>query len=42
MVGVSDLILLLSAWGMTDSPFDLDGNGSVGTGDLIFLISAWG
>ena len=42
VVGVSDLILLLSAWGMTDSPFDLDGNGSVGTGDLIFLISAWG
>ena len=42
VVGVSDLILLLSAWGMTDSPFDLDGNGSVGNGDLIFLISAWG
>ena len=30
VVGVSDLILLLSAWGMTDSPFDLDGTGSVG------------
>ena len=42
VVGVNDLILLLSAWGMTDSPFDLNGNGSVGNGDLIFLISAWG
>ena len=42
LVGVNDLILLLSAWAMTDSPFDLDGNGTVDTGDLIFLISAWG
>jgi|GEM_PF-5042275 len=41
MVENNDLDLLLSAWGVTVSAFDQDGNGNVGLGDLIFLISAW-
>lgn len=38
----SDLSLLLSAWGLTHSPANLDGNGRVGGSDLAYLFSAWG
>lgn len=33
---------LQAAWGETDSPYDLDGNGSVGTGDLLILLANGG
>ncbi len=29
---------LLAQWGASDSPFDLDGDGTVGTGDLMLLL----
>ncbi len=43
VVGTTDLILLLGAWG-TDpgGPPDFDGDGNVGTSDLIELLGAWG
>ena len=42
-VGVSDLLLLLAAWG-TDpgGPPDFDGNGNVGVEDLLVLLGEWG
>ncbi len=43
IVGTSDLIALLGAWG-TDpqGPPDFDGDGNVGTSDLIELLGNWG
>ena len=44
VVGSSDLIILLGAWGRCpgECPADLDGDGVVGTGDLILLLGNWG
>ena len=44
VVGSSDLIILLGAWGRCrgECPADLDENGVVGTGDLILLLGNWG
>ncbi len=47
VVGSTDLILLLGAWGPCDDcgdccPADLDGDCTVGTGDLIILLGNWG
>ena len=44
VVGSSDLIILLGAWGRCpgDCPADLDGDGVVGTSDLILLLGNWG
>lgn len=42
-VGVSDLLILLAAWGSCpDCSADFDGNGSVGVSDLLVLLSEWG
>lgn len=45
-VSTSDLLILLSQWGVCDDcgdcPADLDGNCSVGTSDLLILLSNWG
>ncbi|MCZ6492616.1 MAG: ASPIC/UnbV domain-containing protein, partial [Planctomycetota bacterium] len=42
-VGASDLLALLSAWGLNpDHPADLDGDGSVGASDLLILLANWG
>ena len=42
-VSVLDLILLIDAWGSTDSPAcDLDGDGFVGVLDIVALVSEWG
>ncbi len=42
-VRVSDLIILLSAWGPNPGHLaDLDGNGEVRVPDLIILLAAWG
>ena len=43
LVGSSDLITLLGAWGTDPAgPPDFDGDGSVGTSDLIILLGNWG
>ncbi len=41
-VGVEDLLQLLYSWGETDSPGDLDGDGTVGILDLLTLLANWG
>jgi choice-of-anchor B domain-containing protein len=46
-VGISDLLMLLAAWGPCPDPpdpcpGDLDGDGSVGIGDLLILLANWG
>ena len=43
VVGTTDLLLLLSAWG-TDpgGPPDFDGDGNVGASDLVELLGNWG
>ncbi len=42
MVGVSDLIQILPAWGNKGGPEDLDGSGIVDIGDLLIVLSSWG
>ncbi len=42
MVGVSDLIEILCAWGNKGGPEDLDGSGFVDIGDLLVLLETWG
>ncbi len=47
IVGTSDLLMLLAAWGSCPAPprtcpADLDGNGVVGTNDLLLLLANWG
>ena len=46
VVGASDLIILLGAWGPCDDcddcPPDLDEDCTVGTGDLLLLLGNWG
>jgi hypothetical protein len=41
MVNVSDLLGMLSQWGMTCVGCELDG-GTVGITDLLFLLASWG
>ena len=42
-VGVADLVILLSAWGLNPGhAADFDGNGEVRVPDLIVLLGAWG
>ncbi len=42
VVGMSDLLALLAAWGQVHSSADLDGDGLVGISDLLILLGAWG
>jgi hypothetical protein len=43
LVGVTDLLLILAAWGpCAGCPEDLDGDDVVGAGDLVMLLAAWG
>jgi trimeric autotransporter adhesin len=46
VVDVSDLLILLAAWGPCppsgDCPADLDGDGVVGVSDLLILLENWG
>lgn len=43
VVGVTDLLSLLAAWGpCPDCAADLDGDGVVGVVDLLALLSLWG
>jgi len=42
MVGSTDLLALLAAWGTDDAFADVDDNGVVETADLLQLLSVWG
>ncbi len=46
VVDVSDLLILLSAWGACENPAncpaDLNGDGTVDTSDLLLLLANWG
>lgn len=43
IVGTSDLLELLSAWGSNPlGPPDFDGDNNVGTSDLLILLASWG
>jgi hypothetical protein len=42
-VGVTDLLLLIDAWGsLLDSPSDINGDGIVNVADLLLVVDAWG
>jgi hypothetical protein len=41
-VAVSDILLIIGAWGTADPVMDLDANGTVGVSDLLLIIAAWG
>ncbi len=41
-INVSDLLLVVSDWGLIDSPADIDGSGTVDLPDLLAIIGAWG
>jgi hypothetical protein len=42
IVGVTDALTLLAAWGARSGPADLDGDGIVDLDDLLSLLAAWG
>ena len=42
VVGISDFLTLLGAWGQTGSVADLDNDGIVGIGDFLLLLGSWG
>jgi hypothetical protein len=42
VVGVTDLLRILDAWGQSGVAEDLDGSGSVDVGDLLVILAAWG
>ena len=42
VVGISDFLTLLGAWGQTGSAADLDNDGLVGIGDFLLLLGSWG
>ncbi len=41
-VDVSDLLLVIGAWGASGGAEDIDGSGTVDVSDLLMLIAAWG
>ncbi len=41
-VTISDLLLIIDAWGSTDSQLDLDQSGLVDVGDLFIMLEDWG
>jgi hypothetical protein len=41
-VNVSDLLLIVGAWGSNDAEADVNEDGSVGVADLLMVIEAWG
>jgi hypothetical protein len=43
LVGVTDLLQLLAAWGdCAACPEDLDADGMVGVSDLLLVLGSWG
>jgi hypothetical protein len=41
-VDVSDLLVVIDQWGLTDSPADLNGDGIVDVSDLLLVVGNWG
>lgn len=39
--GQSDLDNLMAAWGQSNSPYDLDGNGTVNVNDMLQMLTHW-
>jgi formylglycine-generating enzyme required for sulfatase activity len=42
VIDVSDLLLMLAAWGASGGAADLNGDGTVNVSDLLILLAAWG
>ncbi len=43
MVGIAELLAVLSAWGTSPGgPPDFDGDGVVGIGDFLTVLASWG
>lgn len=42
IVDVSDVLLIISAWGSSDADSDIDDDGIVDVADLLILIDSWG
>ena len=41
-VGVSDLLVIIDQWGLTNSPADVNSDGIVNVLDLLIVIDNWG
>ena len=41
-VGVSDILIVLGAWGETGNQADIDGSGTVDVGDVLAIVEGWG
>jgi hypothetical protein len=41
-VNVSDLLMIIDQWGLTDSPADVNDDGIVNVSDLLIVIDNWG
>lgn len=42
VVGILDLLIVVSNWGSTNPYYDLDGSGAVDTADLLIVLTNWG
>ena len=42
VTNVTDLLLIVAAWGSNDADADIDGDGTVGVSDLLIVIDGWG
>jgi hypothetical protein len=42
VVGFTDVLAVLAAWGNAGGPEDLDGSGLVDFGDLLVVLAQWG
>jgi len=41
-VNVSDLLVVIDQWGLTDSPADVNQDGIVDVSDLLIVVGNWG
>jgi len=42
IVNVSDLLVVIDQWGLTDSPADVNDDGIVDVSDLLIVVGNWG
>jgi len=42
VVNVTDLLMVVAQWGLTDSPADINGDGIVDVSDLLIVVGNWG
>ena len=42
VISVTDLLLIIAAWGTDDASADIDGDGIVAVSDLLLAIGNWG